>query len=303
MDDRAKVKLTAAPSTKRSASAEPTNIALVHPVWQNNTKRGVHWQIHQGDTASVLLTMPSDNFNCCITSPPYYWQRDYGVEGQLGKEPTIAGYVGSIVAAMEQVRRVLRPDGVLFLNLGDTYYSAKGQPKGDDPKNRARRFGLRAVDTSGLGVPRKTAIGIPWRVAIEMVSRGWVLRSPVVWQRAKSIPEPTAHDRPWRTYETVFIFSKSQRYWFNRSGLKGEEDIWSISDRPKSTKGVHSAAFPDALVQRCLDVGCPPKGKVLDPFAGSGTVLRVALGRGSPSVGIELSPNYCEYAASELRAL
>lgn len=204
-----------------------------------------------------------------ITSPPYFWQRDYNVDGQLGKEPKIDGYVKAIADAMDGVKRVMRRDGVLFLNLGDTYYSAKGQPKGIDRKNGARRFGLRAVDASGLGVPRKTAIGIPWRVALEMIRRDWTLRAPIVWQRQGSIPEPTAKDRPWRTYEMIFMFSQSPRYYFLRDALEGEEDIWNISSRPKNAKGVHSAAFPEELVEKCLSVGCCAGGTVLDPFAGS----------------------------------
>jgi DNA modification methylase len=290
-------------TAKRASSPEPTSVALVHPLRQHTASNGAHWQIHQGDTSTVLLTMPPDVFHCCITSPPYYWQRDYGVDGQIGKEATIAGYVGAISNTFEQVRRVLRPDGVLFLNMGDTYYSAKGQPKGKDPKNRARRFGLRAVDASGLGVPRKTAIGIPWRVALEMISRGWILRSAVIWHRANSIPEPTAHDRPWRTYEHVFIFAKTQKYWFNRNAVKGHEDIWSIPDRPRGNRGLHSAAFPDALVEQCLEAGCPPEGVVLDPFSGSGTVLRVAIERGHAVTGVELNAKYCEYASKILSGM
>ena len=118
-----------------------------------------------------------------MTSPPYFWQRDYEVDGQIGKEKTVLEYAGAIADTMDAARRVLRDDGVVFLNLGDTYYSAKGQPKGRDPKTRARCFGLRAVDASGMGMPRKTAIGIPWRVALEMISRKWVLRAPIVWRR------------------------------------------------------------------------------------------------------------------------
>jgi hypothetical protein len=118
-----------------------------------------------------------------VTSPPYYWQRDYKVVGQIGQEKTIHGFVMNVADIMEEVNRVLKTDGLLFLNMGDTYYSAKGQPKGTDKKSSARRFGLRAVDASGLGVPRKTIIGIPWRVALEMIARGWILRSPIVWTR------------------------------------------------------------------------------------------------------------------------
>src|SRR5260370_36898803 len=99
---------------------------------------------------------------------------------------------------MDGVKRVLRRDCWLLLNLGDTSYSAKGEPKGIDRKNGARRFGLRAVDASGLGVPRKTIIGIPWRVALKMIEREWTLRSPIVWQRESNLPEATAEGRPWR---------------------------------------------------------------------------------------------------------
>jgi DNA modification methylase len=268
-----------------------------------HTKNGIGWRILCGDAQEIITTLPENKFHCVVTSPPYFWQRDYNVLGQIGKESTIAEYVKSITHVMDGVKRTLRNDGLLFLNLGDTYYSAKGEPKGDDKKNNARRFGLRAVDSSGLGVQRKTLIGIPWRVAIEMIDRGWTLRAPIIWQRDSTLPEPTAKDRPWRTYEMVFMFSKSPKYHFYRTGLEDEEDIWKISSRPKSTNGLHSATFPEELVQKCLKVGCPKDGEVLDPFVGSGTVMRVALRSNRPSVGIDISQVYCNYIANELDSL
>lgn len=271
--------------------------------WLGHTKSGLPWVVHRGDVLKVLATLKDNIFDCAVTSPPYYWQRDYEVDGQIGKESTINAYVNAISNAMDEVRRVLKKDGLLFLNLGDTYYSAKGQPKGNDRKNGARRFGLRAVDASGLGVPRKTAIGIPWRVAIEMISRGWTLRSPIVWKREANVPEPTAKDRPWRTYEMVFMFSKTPRYFFTRDNLNNEEDIWTISDRPKNAKGVHAAAFPKQLVQKCLSVGCREGGSVLDPFAGSGTTLRTALESGRSATGIDLNESYCAHMVRELSKL
>lgn len=271
--------------------------------WRGHTREGVAWELHRGDARNVLTRLEENSFNCVITSPPYYWQRDYKIAGQIGQEKTIDGFVKNIANVMDEVRRVLAPDGLLFLNLGDTYYSAKGQPKGNDKKSSARRFGLRAVDASGLGVPRKTAIGVPWRVALEMISRGWILRSPIVWTRKGAIPEPTAKDRPWRTYEMVFMFSKSPRYYFSRAGLKHEEDIWTISARRRSNGGVHSAAYPEQLVERCLEIGCIHGGRILDPFAGSGTTLRVALKSGRPCVGIDLSEEFCEFIVNELRKL
>lgn len=267
---------------------------------KGTTSTGTSWEIYRGDIVQVLVHIPSNKFNCVITSPPYYWQRDYKVAGQYGLEKTIDEYVSNIVTSMEQVRRVLAKDGLLFLNLGDTYYSAKGQPKGEDKKNGARRFGLRAVDASGLGVPRKTAIGIPWRVALAMISKGWILRCPIIWRRENSPPEPTAKDRPWRTHEMVFMFSKNPKYHFYRDKLGEDEDIWTISDRPTNARGIHSAAFPEKLVERCLNIGCPDGGIVLDPYAGSGTVLRVAVRSGRTAVGIDLNERFCIHMAKEL---
>lgn len=273
--------------------------------WAGHSKQGRPWRVRRGDALEVLSSLSSNSFQCVVTSPPYYWQRDYDVAGQLGLEKTIDEFVNNLTDIMDGVKRVLAQDGLLFLNLGDTYYSAKGQPKGNDKKNKARRMGLRAVDASGLGVPRKTTIGIPWRVALKMIEKGWVLRSPIIWQRTGSMPEPTAKDRPWRSYEMLFMFSKSPRYFFDRDGLlaAGEEDIWHISERAKSSNGLHSAAFPEELVRRCLRIGCPEGGHVLDPFAGTGTVLRVALETGRPATGIDLSPRYCEFMVKYLNSI
>ncbi len=271
--------------------------------WGGHTREAIAWEIHKGDAESVLKGFEPNSFNCVVTSPPYYWQRDYRVVGQMGQEKTIDGFVKNVADVMDQVRRVLAADGLLFLNLGDTYYSAKGQPKGKDKKSAARRFGLRAVDASGLGVPRKTIIGIPWRVALELIARGWILRSPIVWTRTGAFPEPTAKDRPWRTYEMIFMFSKSPRYYFSREPLESEEDIWTISARRRSNGGLHAAAFPEQLVQRCLDIGCPEGGRVLDPFAGTGTTLRVALKSRRSAVGIDLSEEFCDFMVNDLRGL
>jgi excisionase family DNA binding protein len=267
------------------------------------TAAGVPWKIIHGDVRTALALIPDESVACVVTSPPYYWQRDYEVSGQIGHESSIEDYVACLTAVFRDVRRVLASDGTLFLNLGDTYYSAKGKPHGRDEKHNGRqmmRRALRAVDGPGLGLPRKSLIGIPWRVAIAMQADGWTLRSDVIWQRPGSLPEPTSHDRPWRTHEHVFIFSKQPRYFFNRAGLRGEEDVWKIVSRAERP-GAHFAPYPRELVERCLDVGCKPQGAVLDPFVGSGTTLACALARKSPAIGIELKREYCTLAASRLR--
>jgi DNA modification methylase len=273
--------------------------------WSGLTSTGTSWEVCQGDARDILPSLPDESIGCVVTSPPYFWQRDYGADGQIGHELTIRAYVEALANVLDEVRRILASDGLLFLNLGDTYYSAKGKPQGRDRKNGARRFkGLRVVDTTGLGVPKKTAIGIPWRVAIELIDRGWILRCPIIWQRARPLPEPNSRDRPWRTYETVFMFSKSTKYHFDRQALKacGNEDIWIIHSQSQAG-GRHSAVFPADLVQRCLDVGCKPGVVVFDPFAGSGTVLEVALRTARSAVGIELNPDFCRMILDRVSGL
>jgi DNA modification methylase len=209
-----------------------------------------------------------------------------------------------MAGAMDEVRRVLTPRGVLFLNLGDTYYSGKGQPHGGDRKHIGRRTGgLRAVDASGLGKPKKTLLGMPWRVALEMIERGWILRAPIVWRRENAIPEPNAVDRPWRTYEYVFLFSKSRTYDFDRRPLVAEdiEDVWTVESQSRAGRE-HPAVFPTELVRRCLAIGNPCRGPVLDPFAGSATVLRTALEFGCQADGIDLSRKFCQQMVADLNA-
>lgn len=270
---------------------------------------GVHpstqaaWQVFCGDAKTVLGQLPENRYSAVITSPPYFWLRDYGVGGQLGREPKVAGYVEAVADVMDAVRRTLHPRGVLFLNLGDTYYSGKGRPHGRDSKHPGRRQRkLRAVDASGLGYPKKTLLGMPWRVALEMIDRGWILRSAVVWRRTYAVPEPTAVDRPYRTHEQVFLFTKRRVYDFDRQPLKaaGEEDVWSIPSHSRSGRP-HPAVFPDELVERCLAVAAVQPGQVvLDPFAGSGTVLRVATSQGVSADGIDLSRRFCRRMVIDL---
>lgn len=272
---------------------------------EGQTAGGIPWSVLNGDVRASLKQLGSETIDCAVTSPPYYWQRDYEVEGQIGHETSISGYVNTIVDSLRELKRALKKEGTFFLNLGDTYYSAKGRPHGRDDKHNGRqmmRRHLRAVDGPGLGLPRKSLIGIPWRVAIAMQDDGWTLRSHIVWQRPASPPEPTAHDRPWRSFEHIFLFSKGPKYWFNREGLMGEEDVWKFIARPENT-GSHFAPYPRELVDRCLQCGCPPGGVVLDPFNGSGTTMVSAIDRGSPAIGIELKPEYADFSAQRIQKM
>lgn len=264
-------------------------------MFSQGTLDGAAWSLYEGDSRSVLSDLEPESVNCVVTSPPYYWQRDYEVEGQIGLEASIDGYVDNLRAVFRGLKRVLAKDGTVFLNLGDTYYSAKGLPRGDDAKHRARRFGLRAVDGPGLGLPRKSLIGIPWRVALALQRDGWTLRSSIIWHRNTAVPEPTAKDRPWRTYEFVFLLTKSPRYFFNRDALGADEDVWVIEpERNSVARGTHFAPYPRELVRRCINLGCSPGGTVLDPFVGGGTTMTVGLEMGRSVIGIDLSPTFCD---------
>lgn len=260
------------------------------------------YRIINSDVMDGLRSLPPNLVDTAVTSPAYFWQRDYECDGQIGHEPSIDAYVEALVAPFEELRRVLKPGGVFFLNIGDVYYNAKGRPHGRDKKHSARQLArqkLRAVDGPGLGLPRKSLIGLPWRVALAMQATGWTLRSAVIWERPGSLGEPTARDRPYRTYENVFIFSKGPKYFFNRDALGDEEDIWRIPARPENPHS-HAAPYPTQLVDRCLACGCPEGGLVLDPFLGSGTTAISALRSGRSVIGIELNPNYCNEAEQRI---
>lgn len=280
---------------------EPTDHLFAAGVGRNRTS----WKLFVGDCREAALDLEPESVNTVVTSPPYFWQRDYEVNGQFGLESTIDGFVDNLVEAFSAIKPALTADGNVFLNLGDTYYSAKGRPHGQDNKHRSRRLpGLRAVDGPGLGLPRKSLIGIPWRVALAMQADGWTLRSAIIWVRNSAVPEPTSRDRPWRKYEHVFLFSKSPRYFFNREGLVGEEDVWFIEpDRKSLARGTHYAPYPRQLVERCITSGCPDGGTILDPFLGGGTTMYVAEEMGRSSVGIELNPAFCGLVADNMAQL
>lgn len=256
-----------------------------------------------GDSASSLRLLPSDTFNVAVTSPPYYWVRDYGYDGQLGHEESVEAYIGKLMEVFDEVKRTLHPEGIFFLNIGDTYYSGNGQPHGSDPKCSSRNFfrtKVRPVDVGGWDIPKKSMIGIPWKVAFEMQNRGWTLRSAIIWNRCNAFVEPTARDRPHRQYEHVFMFTKSRFYSFDRSMLR-EEDVWNIPIE-RSRRAKHNAAFPSELVRRCIEIGSPVGGHVLDPFVGSGTSIFTALAYDRNVVGVDMSDNYVDYIRSQLEA-
>lgn len=175
-----------------------------------------------GDCRDTLPTLADGSVDCAVTSPPYYEQRDYGHEDQIGLEKTPSEYVAELVAVFREVRRALADDGVLWLNLGDSYYSGNGQPTKSDERSPSRNFSRtrkRYLDTPGMGLPKKSLLGIPWRVAHALQDDGWTLRAEIIWHRKSAFVEANVRDRPSRTHETIFMLSKSRWYHFNREAV------------------------------------------------------------------------------------
>lgn len=264
---------------------------------------GQGFDIYVGDVRDVLRDMPDGSADCVVTSPPYFGLRDYGVDGQIGQEATPDGYVDGMVGVFREVRRVLRRDGTLWLNIGDSY-------------------------------ARKNLIGIPWRLVLAMQDDGWILRNDIVWNKPNAMPE-SVRDRFSSRHEYVFFFTASPRYFFDldavrvptlsdpkfkragRNAMRGAKslrpagpnsgvfdpvrgknpgDVWDVAVRP--FPGAHFATFPPDLPRRCIRAGCRPDGVVLDPFMGSGTTGMVALSECRRFVGIELNPEYANLAVS-----
>jgi len=253
-----------------------------------------------GDTAQVLPSLPSDMFQTCITSPPYWSLRDYNIDGQIGLEPTVQEYLDRLVSIFEQVRRVLRPDGTLWLNIGDSYTSGGRAWRAPDRKNPIRAMDVRPA--TPLGLKPKDLIGIPWRLALALQESGWYLRADIVWYKPNCQPE-SVRDRPTRSHEYIFLFSKSPHYRYASAAVRGPNGrnlrtVWEIQTTP--FPGAHFATFPAELVEKCLKLTSGPSGLVLDPFVGSGTAAKVALSLDRRFVGIELNPSYIELAKLRL---
>ncbi len=249
----------------------------------------------QGDARRLPLADRS--VQCVVTSPPFWGQRDYAVRGQIGHEPTPGKFVAALVGVFREIRRVLADDGIAWLNLGDTYQCARGQSGGIDPKQPARRHGLRPNDRSIPGLKPKNLIGVPWRVALALQDDGWFLRSDIIWHKPNSLPE-SVRDRPEMSHEHVFLLAKKRRYFYDHEATRDKRSVWSIpvSRYPEA----HFATFPPALVEPCVLAGCPVGGLVFDPFSGSGTTGEVALRLGRRYVGTELSRPYLGLAANRI---
>jgi len=287
-----------------------------------------------GDCRAVLKTLRAESVHCCVTSPPYWGLRNYGAARQIGLEETVEDYTAALVDVFTEVARVLRGDGTLWLNLGDTYTaSGRGGDTGtsglqgntawqDQSKRAGNRLGNKssfrrdrqsfrsvAHKSAGVLLP-KNLIGIPWRVAFALQAAGWILRSDIIWHKSNAMPESVT-DRPTKAHEYLFLLTRSQRYFYDAEAIKepvsgtahprgdgvstrNKRDVWTVQTYPYDE--AHFATFPPALIRPCILAGCPVGGTVLDPFGGSGTTGMVALETGRHGILIELNPHYLDMA-------
>ena len=214
-------------------------------------------RIYCGDALTVLKTLPDNSVNCCITSPPYYALRDYGVDGQIGREETPALYVERLTSIFREVRRVLTPDGTLWLNIADTYAGKGNQGESLDPKYPNGRTGqVVALNGKVEGCKAKDMIGIPWLLAFALRADGWYLRSDIIWMKANPMPESTK-DRPSRCYEHIFLLSKSRRYYYDAAAIA--EPVAASTDNRISRKSI------------CQELPEPIRMQIFHSFATSAT--------------------------------
>lgn len=187
-----------------------------------------HITLYHGDAAATLAQLPDGSIDCIVTSPPYFGLRDYGVDGQLGAEPSPAEFVAALTAVFREARRVLADDGTLWLNIGDSYSAPTGQGnKGRSttlqgagrPSGRRDRTTIPAPRASQFDRPAKSLLGIPWRVAFALQDDGWILRNDIIWSKPNAMPESVT-DRLSTRHEHVFMLTKSRHYWFDLDAIR-----------------------------------------------------------------------------------
>lgn len=307
-----------------------------------------NFKILEGDCRQTLKSLPDESVHCCVTSPPYFGLRDYGCKDQIGLEQTPDAFVEELVSVFREVKRVLRNDGTLWLNLGDSYASfrdGKATPdttRGNStgtlvPKGKAAN--RMSGSFTGTIVKHKDLIGIPWRVAFALQADGWYLRQDIIWHKPNPMPE-SVQDRCTKAHEYIFLFSKSERYFFDfeclrepvseatladgrqqrgtrwtkgeyaavdgncgfsADGLRNKRSVWTVNTKPYS--GAHFATFPPSLIEPCILAGCTKGGTVLDPFGGSGTTAQVAMENNRNAILCELNPDYIGLINSRLSSV
>lgn len=288
-------------------------------------------RIITGDARAELAHLLCDTFDCCVTSPPYWGLRDYGVAGQIGLEPTLQEYLAEMVSIFREVRRTLKPSGTFWLNIGDSYAREPGKGgSGPGGKNTAEMKYTGAKTLSGLK-PKDLAM-VPNRLAIALQEDGWFVRSEIIWHKPNPMPESVT-DRPTSSHEKIWLLTKSERYFYDADAVKeaaecdrvrgpaehadkkstngngglsrrpisefrNGRNVWTIATQPFA--GAHFATMAPDLAERCIKAGSPLGGHVLDPFGGAGTTGLVADRLGRDATLIELNPGYAALARGRI---
>ena len=251
-----------------------------------------------GRASAALELLPAKSVRTVVTSPPYWSLRDYDSGEPFGRDDALGDYVESIVSDFRMLRRVLKGDGTVWLNIGDAYTSGNRRYRAPDRKNRARAMSVRPRTPRGL--KPKDLIGVPWRVAFALQNDGWWVRSEVIWHKPNAHPESVA-DRPTKAHETVFLLSKEQDYYYDLHAVRGANGrrlrtVWDIPTSPRRRHQLpdddHPAPMPINLAHRCVTLTTEPGDVVLDPYAGSGTSLVAAAQLQRRWVGIELKSEF-----------
>lgn len=304
-----------------------------------NEKR---WAVVASDAVQFLRELPDGCVNCCVTSPPYFNLRDYGVDGQIGLEPTPVEYISRLVEVFREVRRTLADDGTCWINIGDSYNNFRSQMgPGQAVHGRDKLNGKPPPESGRRGwaaLKEKDRMGIPHRLVFALQDDGWYWRDEIVWHKSCPMPESIT-DRCTKAHEFVFLLTKSPSYHFDadaiaekavsvgggacfgrvsdEKGAKAAGQGARYYDRPKyetknkrsvwtvnpqSYPGAHFAVMPEELVRPCLLAGCPQGGVVLEPFVGSGTVPAVAVDLGLRTIGCDLNPEYISLATRRLQS-
>jgi DNA modification methylase len=253
--------------------------------------------------------------------------RDYGVENQIGNESSPDEYISNLVSIFNEIKRILKNSGTLWLNIGDSY-TQSGKGYDYDPKRTPKLRPTRVNSSKHWGLGGKQLLCIPFRLAFALQGNGWILRQDIIWVKPNPMPEPVK-DRCTKAHEYIFLFAKNKNYYYDYDSMQepatyagrkrgdsfkryeqtGENlaknyetrnmrDVWTITPERNITE--HYAVFPKELARRCIIAGCPENGTVIDPFAGSGTTCYVAKNCMRSSIGIELNPKYANAAIERI---
>ncbi len=262
-----------------------------------------------GDALSLVKKIPDNFVDMVCTSPPYWQQRDYGCDGQYGLESNLADYINNMYNLFFEIKRILKPEGTIWINMGDSFNENSGGYY-EDPSGESICIGKNKIKTNKYQkeFPRRSLLLIPYRFAIKMIDDGDLLcRNVIIWR--KNIAQPTtAENRFTIDYEPFFLFSKKQKYYFNKEKVKWiknkssdifEKDelrerrsVWDLNSE-NTNKIKHRAPYPTDLVRIPILASCPPGGIVFDPFLGSGTTALEAKKLGFNFIGCDLNKEYC----------